>query len=222
MSKTPALVIKAKEPAVGRTKTRLCPPLTLVQAAALYEALLRDTIGLVASLEGVQLAVAVTPPEATDVFHRWSPPDTLFLPVTGVDIGHCLDQVLGQLLASGHAGAMAINSDGPTLPDSYLRQALACLDENDLVIGPGEDGGYYLVGLKEPHRDLFRDIEWSTERVTAQTLARAEMLGLTVAMLPAWYDVDTAPDLERLRVEVASLPPNAVPYTRRFLEAEPG
>jgi rSAM/selenodomain-associated transferase 1 len=216
--KPPALVIMAKEPAVGRTKTRLCPPLTLAQAAALYEALLRDTIGLAAGQEGVQLAIAVTPPEALVAFRRWSPSGASLLPVRGADIGDCLNKVLGQLLARGHAQAMALNSDGPTLPASHLRQAVAALASADVVLGPGEDGGYYLIGLKKPHPDLFRDIEWSTERVTAQTLARAEALGLSVALLPAWYDVDTASDLERLRAEVASLPDDAVPYTRHFLD----
>ena len=218
--KPPALVIMAKEPAVGRTKTRLCPPLTHEQAAALYEALLRDTIDLTAGLEDVQQAVAVTPPEAVETFRHWCPQDTLLLPVTGADIGDCLNQTLNYLLASGHAGAMALNSDGPTLPASHLLQAIARLDQADVVLGPGEDGGYYLVGFKEPHPGLFNKIDWSTEWVTAQTLARAEALGLSVALLPTWYDVDTATDLDRLRAEIATLPANALPYTRRFLETE--
>jgi len=220
--KPPALVIMAKEPAVGQTKTRLCPPLTPTQAADLYEALLRDTIGLAAGLEGVQLAIAVTPPQAVDAFRRRAPADTRLLPVTGADIGDCLAQVLGRLLAEGRAGAMALNSDGPTLPARYLRQAVACLARADVVLGPGEDGGYYLIGLTEPHPDLFRGIDWSTERVTAQTLARAEALGLAVALLPPWYDVDTASDLERLRAEVASLPDDVAPHTRHFLSARWG
>jgi rSAM/selenodomain-associated transferase 1 len=217
MSKAPALAVMAKAPAVGRTKTRLCPPLTLAQAAELYEALLRDTIHLAAGLDGVQLAVALTPPEAADLFERWSPPGTVLLPVSGADIGECLDRVLGWLLASGHSGAMALSSDGPTLPAMYLQQALARLDQADVVLGPGEDGGYYLVGVREPHPDLFYGIDWSTERVLAQTLDHAAALGLSVALLPPWYDVDTAPDLDRLRAEVATLPQDAVPYTRRLL-----
>ena len=217
MSKAPALVIMAKEPAVGRTKTRLCPPLTPEQATELYKALLRDTIHLASGLEGVQLAVALTPPEAMEQFGRWSPPSTLLLPVSGADIGECLDRVLSSLLAAGHSGVMALNSDGPTLPADHLRQALTQLDQADVVLGPGEDGGYYLIGLREPQPGLFYEIDWSTERVLPQTLARAESLGLSVALLPPWYDVDTAPDLDRLRAEVASMPPDTVPHTRQFL-----
>ena len=211
------LVMMAKRPEVGRTKTRLCPPLTPTQAAALYEAMLRDTIELVAQLEGVQLAIAVTPPEATSAFLHMSPPGTLLLPVAGADIGDCLNQVLSGLLASGHSRAMALNSDGPTLPSSHLRQAVAELDDADVVLGPSEDGGYYLVGLKEPQPGLFQDIEWSTERVTSQTLVRAEALGLSVVTLPPWHDVDTAPDLNRLRVELDGLPMGTAAHTRQFL-----
>jgi rSAM/selenodomain-associated transferase 1 len=220
----PVLVIMAKEPAVGQTKTRLCPPLTCAEAAALYEAMLRDTIELVAGpsaslragLEGVRLAIAVTPPGAADSFRRISPPDAILLPVAGADIGDCLNQVLGRLLADGHSRAIALNSDGPTLPVATLCQAIAWLNGADVVLGPSEDGGYYLIGLTQPRPELFRGIEWSSERVTAQTLARAEAMGLRVALLPPWYDVDTAADLDRLRAELATLPAEALPHTRRF------
>ena len=74
------------------------------------------------------------------------------------------------------------------------------------------------VGQRAHHPRLFYDIDWSTDRVLAQTLARAETLGLSVALLPPWYDVDTASDLERLRAEIETLPPGAVPHTRRFMD----
>jgi rSAM/selenodomain-associated transferase 1 len=213
----PALVIMAKQPVVGQTKTRLCPPLTLAEAAALYQALLQDTIELVASLQGVQLAIAVTPPEATENLREISPPDAVLLPVACTDIGDCLNQVLDRLLAAGHPQAIAFNSDGPTLPAPYLHQAVAELADADVVLGPSEDGGYYLIGLTQPQPELFSDIEWSSERVTAQTLTRAETLGLNVALLPLWYDVDTAADLDRLKAELANLPAEALPHTRRLL-----
>ena len=212
----PAFVIMAKRPAVGRTKTRLIPPLTPREAATLYEALLRDTIALVAGLEHTQPAIAVTPPEATADFRRISPSGTLLVPVAGQNIGDCLSQVLAQLLSRGHRGVFAVNSDGPSLPSVYLQGAIALLADVDVVLGPSEDGGYYLIGLKHPHPGLFSGVEWSTERVTVQTLERAESLGLLVAQLPPWYDVDTAADLERLRVELASLPAHELRHTRRF------
>ena len=208
----PVVVIMAKEPAAGQTKTRLCPPLTFAEAAAFYEALLRDTIGLVAGMEGIQLAIAVTPPEATGAFRRIGSPDAILLPVAGADIGDCLNQVLGRLIAAGHSKVIALNSDGPTLPADYVRRAVLGLDKTDIALGPNEDGGFYLIGLKEIQPELFREFEWSTERVTVRTLARAKAIGLNVFLLPPWYDVDTTTDLHRLREELAALPADRLPY----------
>lgn len=201
---------------MGQTKTRLCPPLTAVEAATLYEALLRDTIALAGRLEIARLVVAVTPPAASDYFRRITPAGTTILPVEGADIGECLDRVLRSLLAAGHPMAIAFNSDGPTLPLSILREAVARLEDADVVVGPSEDGGYYLIGLKRPHPELFQGITWSTPRVMTQTRARAEGLGLAMVELPHWYDVDSAAELERLRAELETLPGEALVHTRRF------
>ena len=215
--KPPALAIMAKQPIVGRTKTRLCPPLTLAQAAALYEALLKDTIALGVSLPDVQLAVAVTPAESIAYFKAITPPDTILEPIEGADIGVCLNQIHNRLFAQGYPKVIAINSDGPTLPPEYLQNAFARLDEVDVVLGPSEDGGYYFIGYTQPHPGLYAGITWSTAQVTPQTLARAAALGLSVAQLPLWYDVDTIADLERLRAELTTLPPERLPHTRAFL-----
>jgi len=216
--KDAALAVMAKRPIAGNTKTRLCPPLSAEQAAALFEALLLDTIQLVLELEDVQLAIGITPPEAAGFFRPISPPGTLFVPVAGADIGRCLDRVLTRLSQEGYGKVLALNSDGPSLPLSYLRQSVAGLDDVDVVLGPSEDGGYYLIGLKAPQPGLFEGISWSTEKVTEQTLARAKHLGLTVALLPPWYDTDTPADLERLEDEVRSLPPGDLPHTRLCLQ----
>lgn len=215
--KPAALVIMAKQPQVGRTKTRLTPPLRPEQAAGLYEALLRDTIDLVAGLEAVDLAVAITPAAAQPYFERITPPATWLLPVQGADIGVCLQQALGGLLDRGYSRALALNADGPTLPRAYLRQALDLLEDNELVLGPGDDGGYYLIGLKKLHRPLFRDIAWSTPQVLPQTRQRAAELGLQTALTPQWYDVDTLEDLRHLLAELPSLPPDRLAHTRAFL-----
>jgi pyruvate-formate lyase-activating enzyme len=89
----------------------------------------------------------------------------------------------------------------------------------DVVIGPCDDGGYYLIGLKRPQPRLLRDVEMSTPHVVRDTLALAEQLGLRVALLPAWYDVDTVAELARLRTEVAALPAAVARHTRTFLAA---
>ena len=217
----PALAIMAKQPRRGHSKTRLCPPLTPAQAAALTEALLKDSIALALGLPDVQLAIAVTPPEASDYFQAITPPGTILFPVSGSQIGTVLDKTLTHLLQNGHDKAIGFNADGPSLPWTYLQQAFALLDDHDVVLGPSEDGGYYLIGLNEPQPDLFSEITWSTAAVLGQTLAAAARLGLRAAQLPPWYDVDTIAELRRLQTELAGLPPNRLSHCRAYLAANP-
>ena len=108
--------------------------------------------------------------------------------------GECLFHAASSLLEAGHDAVCLLNSDSPTLPTAYLVAAATALAApgDRIVLGPSTDGGYYLIGLKRPHRRLFEDIDWSTERVVAQTLARARELDLPVHHLPSWYDVDDA------------------------------
>jgi rSAM/selenodomain-associated transferase 1 len=202
---------------VGLTKTRLCPPLTLDEAARLYEVLLRDSISLANGLVGIDLAIAVTPPESIAYFKNISPPDTLLMPVECIDIGDCLTQVLGNLLDMGYPSALAFNADGPSVPQEYIQTAVNKLDACDVVLGPSEDGGYYLVGLKQLHAEIFVGVSWSTPKVLSQTLTKIKVLGLEAELLPPWFDVDNAADIERIRSELAKLPPDLLVHTRRFL-----
>jgi len=210
-------VVMAKQPVPGRSKTRLCPPLTPREAAELSEALLRDTIDLVSGLRGAEMAVAVSPRNAVELMRRFVPRGARMLGVEGADIGECLHSVTDQLFAEGFARVVAINSDGPTLPAEYLERAVEMLTTSDVVLGPAEDGGYYLIGLRQRQPGLFQKISWSTAHVAAETLALAAALGLTVAQLPQWYDVDTPVELERLHAELATRPIEIAPCTRAFL-----
>jgi glycosyltransferase A (GT-A) superfamily protein (DUF2064 family) len=99
-----------------------------------------------------------------------------------------------------------------------VRQAVEMLYTADVVLGPSDDGGYYLIGMKRLYPELFKDIAWSTDQVTSQTLARSKKQDLQVALLPSWYDVDTIEDLRRLRAELETLPPNTLLHTRRFFK----
>lgn len=219
--KNPILIIIAKEPQIGTTKTRLSPPLKLSEAAELFEALLDDTIDLVSSINGIDLAVAVTPPESIGYFKQKTPKGTILIPVTCVDIGDCLKQVFEELFQLGFSKVLAFNSDGPSLPRKYIHRAILLLDEHDVVFGPSEDGGYYLVGLKKLCPEIFCDIKWSTSQVLEQSLANAGKENLRAALLPNWYDVDTALDLKRLWEEIRTLPANQLKHTRRFFEQLP-
>jgi rSAM/selenodomain-associated transferase 1 len=213
-----ALIIMAKEPKIGSTKTRLCPPLKFKEAAKLYEVLLWDTIKMTTQIKGIDIAIAVTPPEATEYFKGITSSETHLIPVTCAAIGECLSFALGQLLSMGYSRVMALNSDGPTLPPAYIQQAVERLGQNDLVLGPAEDGGYYLIGVKKKHDSLLTGISWSTSEVLSQTLVKANQLGLTVSLIPPWYDVDTAKDIQRLCNELETLPLDTLINTRQFLD----
>lgn len=216
--KNPILIIIAKEPQIGTTKTRLSPPLKLSEAAGLFEALLLDTIDLVSSINKIDLAVAVTPPESIGYFERKTPKGTIFIPVTCLDIGDCLKQVFNELFQLGYPKILAFNSDGPSLPKEFIHRAIILLDRHDVVYGPSEDGGYYIVGLKKIYPEIFSDIEWSTSQVLEQSLAKARKANLRVSLLPEWYDIDTARDLKRLMEDFDSLPANQLKHTRVFFE----
>jgi uncharacterized protein len=213
-----ALLMVAKQPAPGQTKTRLTPPLSSRQAAYLYESFLRDTLDLMRAVPDVQRVIAYLPVEARDTFASLAP-DFDLVPQEGNDLGARLDQALRHYLQQGYDSAVVMNSDGPTLPIEYLLQAFAELAAGaNVVLGPSDDGGYYLIGLKRPAPRLLREVRMSTSHVLADTLALANEEHLRVALLPAWYDVDDAASLTRLMVELSTAPATVAPHTRSFLQ----
>jgi rSAM/selenodomain-associated transferase 1 len=214
-----ALLVVAKQPAPGQTKTRLTPPLTPEQAAALYQCFLLDTLDLIRHVPGVQPVIAYLPPEAHAYFAGLASDFERILQ-TGPDLGARLDHALTQYLQRGYRRVAIMNSDGPTLPRVYLVAAFEYLaGDADVVLGPADDGGYYLIGLKQPAPRLLREVRMSTPRVAADTLGLAAQEGLRVALLPAWYDVDDAGSLARLRAELANTAGDVAPYTRAFLRS---
>lgn len=215
-----SLLVVAKRPAAGRTKTRLCPPLDGPTAAALYECFLRDTLGLMRQVPGVRRSIAYLPEDA-DAYFRNLAPDMDLVAQRGADLGERLANLLGAALEGGATQAVVMSSDCPSLPAAYLRGAFAALDgPTDVVLGPCDDGGYYLIGLKRPDPRLLREVPMSTTTVAAETLALAAELGLRTTVLPHWYDVDTVADLPRLQPELRAA--NICPATRQLLAELPG
>ncbi|MEI7769485.1 MAG: TIGR04282 family arsenosugar biosynthesis glycosyltransferase [Chloroflexales bacterium] len=212
-----ALLVVARAPIAGQTKTRLCPPLDGATAAALYTCFLRDTLALMDQVPDVRRTIGYLPEDATGYFRDLAPHMAL-APQRGADLGERLDSLLCDALAGGAAQAVVMDSDSPTLPAVYLRQSFAELAAGaDVVIGPCEDGGYYLIGLRRPQPRLLREVRMSTPDVLRDTLAIAAELGLRAALLPTWYDVDTATELARLREELRAAPPDVAAHTRQFL-----
>jgi rSAM/selenodomain-associated transferase 1 len=214
-----ALAIFAKAPVVGQVKTRLCPPLTPEQAAELYRCFLLDILENVSVLPGVDIFLAFTPVGAAAIFQPFLSQRVRLIPQRGDSLGERMANTLADLLTDGFKRVAIIGSDLPTLPVSYLQEAFRLLDnENtDVVLGPSADGGYYLIGARTLYPPLFAGVTWSTPTVLCQTCSRAQSLGLRVAFVPPWYDVDTKDDLRRLAADFAS-PARCSPRTRRFLQ----
>src|SRR5215216_2889066 len=213
------LLVVAKQPAAGQTKTRLCPPLTGEAAAALYACFLRDTLDIMRQVPDVGRGIVYLPEAAEDYFSTLAPDMQLSLQ-QGIGLGERLDYLLTAALEAGASQAVVMDSDSPTLPADYLVQAFDALaGPSDVVLGPCEDGGYYLIGLKRPQPRLLRDVQMSTPTVVRDTLVQAEQLGLQVKLLPTWYDVDTVAELDRLRAELTALPVAVARHTRAFLAA---
>ena len=189
---------------------RLRPALSGGQAARLAAAFVRDTL-----LKAAQLGPPVTVYYAGDraLLVPLAPPNVRWAEQAGGD--------LGARMACVPAPCLILGADSPHLPLSLLSAALAAVPLHDVVLGPAEDGGYFLIGLRAPQPALFDGIAWSTETVLAQTLARADALGLTVHQTPPWYDLDTPADLRRLAQGLEAVPPGSeddCPVTRAALK----
>ncbi|MGQ4810472.1 Phosphoenolpyruvate guanylyltransferase [Candidatus Entotheonellaceae bacterium PAL068K] len=218
-----ALVIMAKAPQAGEVKTRLCPPLSPQEAAALYRGFLLDMIAKARRLHTTHPVIAYTPTSQRQMFADTAP-DFPLMPQQGTDLGIRMATCFAQLFAEGYTEVLLTGSDLPTLPLAYLQQAvdLVTAPYIDVVLGPSEDGGYYLIGLRRLYSELFENMTWSTNRVLTETVQRAEARGLEVARLPVWYDIDTAADLERLQATLRSTPDNLLQHTQQFFVARRG
>ncbi|HEV8584895.1 MAG TPA: TIGR04282 family arsenosugar biosynthesis glycosyltransferase [Methylomirabilota bacterium] len=213
-----AVAIMAKAPRAGEVKTRLCPPLEPGAAAGLYECFLKDKVAQVRTLAGARGVIAFTPEDSRGVFEALAPGFRL-IAQRGADLGSRLFNGLDELLRDGHPAAIAIDSDTPTLPTEFLRRAIELLANpaTDVVVGPSDDGGYYLIGMRHAHAALFERMPWSTPEVLPETLRRAEAKGLRVACLPPWFDVDTPADLDRLMGALTARESSAASHTADFL-----
>ena len=213
-----ALVVFAKQPLPGQVKTRLCPPFTPEQAADFYACMLEDVLATTmraSAALGLVPVLALQPPEAAAAFA--APAGLRCEPQHGVDLGARMEHAFARELAAGHGPVLLRGSDSPTLTQGTLAAALVALARSDLVICPDRDGGYNLVGLRRPAPGLFSH-PMSTASVLADTLVRAQKVGLTHAVLPAGFDIDTAPDLALLAEARRRGAADECPRTLAFLD----
>ena len=202
-----AVAIIGKAPIVGRSKTRMIPLIGAKAAADLAGAFLSDICEVIIrarrtyALEG---AVVYAPMGAESALRAYLPHDFRMICRQDTDLGQVLHSASQQLFNDGHAHVVLVNADSPTLPPSRLTDALALLEEDGdrLVLGPAIDGGYYLIGLKRPVREVFTEIPWSTSETLERTRERAHEIGLPTVELAQWYDVDDAETLALLKAEL--------------------
>jgi uncharacterized protein len=214
--------IFCKTPAAGYSKTRLSPPLHPEECGQLSACFIRD---LAATIHDLALQSQTTPyavytPAGTeDRLRALLPAGFRLLVQRDGEFGARLWQAMRDLLDAGHAGAILVNADSPTLPASILRAAVVALRDGDVVVlGPAIDGGYTLIGLSRPHARLFEDIPWSTPDVYRRTVERAGEIGVPVVTLPLWYDVDDQATLRLLQAELVGERPA---FAEADLKAEP-
>lgn len=224
-----ALGIMTKAPKPGRVKTRLSPPLTPDEAAGLNTCFLRDKSAAIAKAAkgGLALGIGIYTPVGEEAAYDGILPDEFALiPQRGDAFGERLINAIDDLMQVGFESACLMDSDSATVPEKVYADAASVLHEpgDRIVFGASDDGGYYLIGMKKLHRRLFEEIDWSTERVAEQTIARAAEIGVEIKQLPTWYDVDDRATLRRLCDELLGGTTDtrieaSAPETTRFLQA---
>lgn len=199
------LLLFAKRPLPGKVKTRLVPPLDPAQALALYRAFLTDQIRFLRSLRGPSLEAEV----CTDA--PWRPDPEFAGMLEGLrlseqgqgDLGQRMLRAFRRAASDGVEGTVVVGVDSPTLPEAHVRLAFSRLEQGaEAVLAPARDGGYVLLGLRQPREELFRGVPWGEPGVLAATRERAAEAGIPLVELPDWYDVDDEDGLTTLKIDL--------------------
>ncbi len=219
------LGVFAKKPELGKAKTRLAQATSSEWAQRVAVAFLEDSLDRFSQVQAARVIVYAPAAEA-GYFAALGEGRFGLTPQSEGDLGQRLQAFFGAMRRQGRALIIAVGADSPTLPGEYVEQAFALLADNDVVIGPALDGGYYLIGAGIRDVELFAEIPWSTPRVLEATVARLRAQSARLALLPPWYDVDTATDWALLRGHVlaqrqAGLDPG-VPRVERLIAEESG
>lgn len=211
------LIIFAKEPEKGKVKTRLLGHLSEGRCLKLYKAFLKDTLELAKPLKRIDRVLAHDslsnkPRYLKQIAHSFT-----FYKQIGKNLGQRMHNAFQFAQKMNSNKAVIIGSDSPNLPVKYIKDAFRRLDRNDIVLGPSHDGGYYLIGLKQPCAEIFRGVKWSSETVLKKTVKNSLKLNKKIALLHKWYDVDDSIGLIRLRCDLRK-EKKAAPWTRKLLK----
>ncbi|MDT8300309.1 MAG: TIGR04282 family arsenosugar biosynthesis glycosyltransferase [Sedimentisphaerales bacterium] len=199
MNHNNCLLLFVKSPIKGQVKTRLAAETGGDFALELYKCFVEDIISLAENLD-VHLVVCFCPADRKMTFSEWLGEQHCYRAQMGNNLGEKLRNAFENAFEEGFANVVAIGSDSPDLPEEFLQLAFKELESHDAVIGPGSDGGYYLIGFSRTSflPVAFDDIAWSTFAVCKQTVDILKKHKLKMHLLPEWHDVDTRSDLEKL------------------------
>jgi hypothetical protein len=210
------LVIMAKAPRPGLVKTRLTWSLPVEAVTELYRCLLDDTLALAQSLRGVRVAIMCPASDVRELM-QFAGTSAAVEAQQGEGLAAGLTSVFAHFAADGRQSVIAFNSDSPHLPAAILANAFELLTAHDVVVGPTHDGGYYLVGAKAAHAELFHGDGMGTDSALDALLAHARRLELSVGLTDPFYDIDVESDLTRL-VEELQVAPARAPRTAAWLK----
>lgn len=219
MSGSPATLVGvfAKFWQPGHVKTRLAAEVGGAAAAELSRALLQATVAQLESLAEQQV-VCFAPRDRQMEFREAIPPAWELWPQVEGDLGRRIEAFFDRAFSGGKRRAVLLGSDAPNVPREYVARAVAELENAAVVLGPAQDGGYYLVAARDRPPPIFRDIDWSTPLVWQQTLEALHKAGLGeghgYVTLPEWYDIDTLDDLRKLRSQIADCPEENLSLSR--------
>ncbi len=185
----------------GLVKTRLAAAIGAPAAARVHQHCLAALVTRFGETADRRV-LCVTPPEQAPAFSALAGGQWQITAQCAGDLGQRMRHYFEQSLSTGADRVVLIGADSPTLPGEYLNEAFRRLAEVPVVLGPSDDGGYYLIGLSRPPPDIFQDVAWGTANVWRQTVARLQAAGERYHELPSWYDIDTVDDLARLRSDL--------------------
>ena len=202
--KDTAVLLLLKAPRSGDVKTRLAHSIGNEAALRAYRALVERQCSRLPERERTE--VHFTPIDAEVEMQQWLGTDLALYPQAEGTLGVRLMRAIEGAFARGAHNVLCIGGDCPQLQQSHFEQAAAALNTDcDVVFGPSEDGGYYLIGLSAPHPQLFENIPWSTQNTLDASLQQAAKLGLRVKRLETLYDIDELAELERA-IQTGCLP----------------
>jgi uncharacterized protein len=189
-----ALILFARDPILGKVKTRLSPFLEEDVILKLYTCFIQDSLDNIRQVRNIDRFVGVTPSNESGFFTEALGSDIRMFVQEGDNLGDKMRRAMQDRFAEGYESVIIIGSDSPSLPASYIYQAVG--SDKDMVIGPSTDGGYYLIGMREKVFEVFKDVSWGTETVLQETCEHLLQNGANLELLPVWYDVDTPEDLK--------------------------